>query len=105
MISVQQANPRQRAGTRESSMSARSAAHASSMVRAGRRGHDHHPVEALGLGNPDRLDLDQATVAPADVVLAIVHHRAPAGPLERTTIHRFDALDDDVEVAEPDPAC
>ena len=73
-------------------MSVAQAAHASSTFLAGGRSHDHRPVESFGLGDPDRLDLDQATVATTDVVLAVVQHRAPTGTLERPTIHWLDAF-------------
>ena len=74
---------------RASSISIQRFCHASSAVEPSADADRHVAVEALGDGDPDRLDPQQAPVDAAHMVLAIVERRAPAGAFEITAFRRL----------------
>ena len=50
----------------------------------------HLAVEAFGLRGPHRLDTQETSVEPTNVILPIVERRSPAGSLERAAVSRFE---------------
>lgn len=60
------------------------------LARTARDRDRHLAVEALGLGGPDRLDLQEPPVEAADVVLAIVEGGPPAVTFECPPVGRLE---------------